>query len=513
MKKRKSTSRRTVRRFLRSRMPVVLLLLLQIAVLAYVAISGSRLSQAFAGLLSGISILASLFILATKGENAYKLTWIFWILCVPVFGGLFYVILHAQWTKKRFAERSAACEREIKALLCLSVEGVLASSDRLLESGTLRYLSESVGYPAYRTEESTYFPSAEEMLEALLMAIRNAKKYIFLEYFIIEEGRMWDAILDVLKEKAREGVLVRVLYDDVGCFPHLPKRYFKRLRAHGIEAYAFHPFVSMLSVEQNNRDHRKIAVIDGEIAFTGGVNLTDEYINLTSRFGHWKDAALMVKGGAAWAFTLIFLQMWELTRQIGEDHSRYRPAFSPSKAQALVLPYADSPMDDESVGENVYLSILREARQYVYITTPYLIISDTMRTALSLAAKSGVDVRIITPANWDKRVVHAVTRSYYAELIDEGVKIYEYTPGFIHAKLVISDDRIATVGSINFDYRSLYLHFECGALLYGGESIQRIKEDFLRTEALSEQISPKPTGRGFFRRLYYAVLRLLAPLL
>ncbi len=505
----KKHEKKSGRRFLRSRWPVMLAILLQFVFLCYILISGSRISQAFLYILTGISVLCALVILSGKGENAYKLTWIFWILSLPIFGGFFYMVLQAQWSKKSFARRALETEERIKAYLAYSESSVSDEKAQNLPP-CMRYLGESVGYPTYKTEEVTYYPSGEEMYDALLFALENAQRYIFLEYFIIEEGKMWSGILDVLKRKAKAGVRVRVLYDDVGCFTHLPKRYFKALSAFGIEAAAFHPFVSLFSIEQNNRDHRKIAVVDGKIAFTGGINLADEYINAVEKFGHWKDAAVAVKGSAAWPFTLMFLQMWELSEKVKEDISVFLPEKTEGKELSLVAPYADSPMDEESVGENIYLSLIHNAKKYIYITTPYLIISDTMHKALTLAAKSGVDVRVITPKKWDKRIVHTVTRSYYADLLSAGVRVYEYTPGFIHAKTVVSDDTVASVGSVNFDYRSLYLHFECGALVAEEKAVLSIKKDFLETLERSEPVTPENKKMG---RIKGALLRLLAPLL
>lgn len=493
---------------MRSRWPVMLILLLQILALAYIVISGSRISQAFSYVLSAISVFVVLVILSGKGENAYKLTWIVWILSFPILGGFFYMVLQSQWTKRSFSRRARATEQKAKALMPSPRKDDEATTD----IPVLRYLSSGVGYHAYRAE-ARFLPSGEEMLAVLLEELEKAEKYIFLEYFIIEEGEMWNAILDVLSRKVKEGVLVRVLYDDVGCFTHLPKRYYKKLRAAGIEAMAFHPFISVFSIEQNNRDHRKIAVIDGVTAITGGANLADEYINKVERFGHWNDAAVLVKGSAAWSFTLMFLQMWELAVKKEEDLMRYAPEQFCEEGESIAAPYADSPMDGESVGENVYLSLIRGAKDYVYITTPYLIISDTMKNALTLAAKSGVDVRIITPAKWDKRLVHIVTRSYYQDLIAAGIKIYEYTPGFMHAKTVVTDDKVASVGSVNFDYRSLYLHFECGAVLASSPAVQSVKEKFLSTLPLCAEVPAKPrSASNPFYRISQAILRLLAPL-
>jgi cardiolipin synthase len=340
-----------------------------------------------------------------------------------------------------------------------------------------------------------------------------------MEYFIIEHGEMWDTIVEILAEKAKAGVTVRIIYDDMGCFLRLPHKYAKILRKYGIDVVKFNPFVPFFSAEQNNRDHRKITVIDGKIAFTGGINLADEYIGSVERFGDWADTGVMLKGRAAWSFAVMFLQMWRVAhKKEREDVRKYLPKEYESApaydADApTVLPYADNPMDEDSVGALVYAQIIQNARHYVYITTPYLIIDDNLLTALTLAARSGVDVRIITPHIWDKRMVHVITRSYYYALVESGVKIFEYTPGFMHAKMVVADDEIATVGSINFDYRSLYLHFECGALFYRDPTVEAVKARFLSYEEKSEAIVPKKPRENIFARLRRAFWRLIAPLL
>jgi len=337
-----------------------------------------------------------------------------------------------------------------------------------------------------------------------------------MEYFIVGLGIMWDTILEVLKEKAAQGVEVRFIYDDMGCLFRLPIDYQRTLEGYGIKCAVFNRFRPVLSTLQNNRDHRKIAVIDGKVAFTGGINLADEYINVVERFGHWKDAAIMVKGAAAWSLTMIFLQMWSLTANTVEDCSKYRPWQDqpcPVPSEGYVQPYADSPIDNEHVGEHVYIRIINNAKQYLYITTPYLIVDDAMLSALALAAKSGVDVRVVTPHRWDKQFVHITTRSYYRELIMAGVKVYEYSRGFIHSKTFVSDDKVATVGTTNLDFRSLYLHFECGVWLYNSPSVLAIKNDFMQTLADSQEITLEDCRSNALLRLAQEVLRIFAPLM
>ena len=327
---------------------------------------------------------------------------------------------------------------------------------------------------------------------------------------------MWNAVLDILKEKVKQGVKVRLMYDDVGSFFLLPKDYPKQMKKLGIDCVIFNPFRPVLTSVQNNRDHRKITVIDGKVAFTGGINLADEYINAIDKHGHWKDAAVMVEGKAAWSFTLMFLHMWELATGIDEDYTQYYPWTSEPydiKADGFVQPYADSPMDKENIGEHVYLQIINNAKNYVYINTPYLIIDDSMVSALCLAAKSGVDVRIVTPHRWDKWFVHMTTRSYYRELINAGVKIYEYSIGFIHSKTFVSDDTTATVGSTNLDFRSLYLHFECGMWMYQTDAVMEVKEDFLKTLEVCQEITPKDCKCSIPMRVFQDIMRLFAPLM
>ena len=378
----------------------------------------------------------------------------------------------------------------------------------------MSYLN-NFGFPAYQNTECMFFPTGESAFIKILEALKNAKHYIFLEYFIIQDGKMWSSIYSILKEKAKQGVRIRVLYDDIGCFLTLPKNFPAMLHDDGIECKVFNPFRPILSSIQNNRDHRKILSVDGRIAITGGFNLADEYINEIPKHGYWKDTGILLSGEAAWSLTVMFLQMWDLVSGTDEDYTLYLPPKTPhtsGNADGFVQPYCDSPLDREHIGEHVYLQIINNAREYLYIYTPYLIVDDSMISALTLSAKSGVDVRIITPYHWDKHFVHLNTQAYYRRLIESGVKVYEYEPGFLHAKVFVSDDKVATVGSINMDYRSLYLHFECGVYLYKNNSIGDIKRDFLSTLKVSRQITLQECQRSFFVRLLQEILRLFAPL-
>ena len=325
---------------------------------------------------------------------------------------------------------------------------------------------------------------------------------------------MWDSILEILKEKAKNGVDVRLIYDDMGCFMLLPLDYQKTLEGFGIRCVVFNKFRPALSTLQNHRDHRKIAVVDGKYAFCGGVNLADEYINEKVRFGHWQDAALRITGAAVNDYTLMFLEMWQTLTGEKVDASLYLlPESGEEERDGYIIPYCDNPVDTEFVSEQVYMNLINGAERYLYIQTPYLILDDSMVSALVLAAKNGVDVRILTPGVPDKEYVHITTRSYYKELMQGGVKIYEYSPGFIHAKVMVADDMVATVGTVNLDCRSLYLHFECGTWLCGSREIPGIREDFMKLLERSKEISPADCRRGFFYKLVQELLRLFAPLM
>lgn len=501
---------------LRRRLIVAFILLLQLAFVFIAIFYGSRYYSIVSSVLGLISLIVSLYILSNKSKSAFKLTWIFLILLFPLFGGLMYVLFKMQSSTRRFERKKREISTKISPLYHTSDAAYIQASEALPQySPLIRYLEKFAGFPVYANTATEYLSPGEAKFECLLRELRKAKKYIFLEYFIIQEGVMWDSVLEILKQKVQEGVEVRVMYDDMGCFLLLPKNYAQTLASYGIKCTVFNPFRPVFSAVQNNRDHRKIVSIDGKVAFTGGINLADEYINVHRRFGHWKDASVVLRGQAAWSMTLMFLEMWSSAKNTVEDYSLYLPDMTPSaqSAAGFVQPYCDSPMDTENVGEQVYLQILERARDYVYICTPYLIADDNMMSALALAAKSGIDVRIITPHIPDKKIVHTTTRSYYHDLISAGVRIYEYSNGFMHSKTFVSDDRVATVGTTNLDFRSLYLHFECGAVLYDSPAIASIKQDFLATLEKCEEITEKQCRGNIFIRMWRAILRLYAPLM
>lgn len=480
-----------------------------------------KLNEFFAFFYAGsiiISIAVVFWIINSNSNPAYKIAWIIPILIFPIFGGLFYIFFGGNRLSKRLRKRMKYIEdKTTEALspqpLVLEEMGIY-NEDALNQS---RYIQNYAYYPPYTNTYTEYLPIGEIKFERLKEELKKAEHFIFLEYFIIEKGVMWDSILEILVEKAKAGVDVRVIYDDVGCLLKLPYRYDKKLEKMGIKCCVFNPLIPLLYPRLNNRDHRKIAVIDGHTGFTGGINLADEYINEIQRFGHWKDTAIMIKGEAVWNLTVMFLSIWDYLRGIDEDFNKFRPQISSEDmpiGDGYVQPFADSPLDDEPVGEIVYLNLINKAKRYVYITTPYLIIGNEMITALSSAAKAGVDVRIITPHIGDRWFVHEVTKSYYKNLVENGVRIYEYTPGFMHSKTFVVDDEYGIIGTINMDYRSLYLHFECGIWMYNNSSIFDLKEDFLTTLEVCHEITIKDFEKvKWYNKLLSLLLRVFAPLM
>lgn len=507
---------RWFRQILRRRFFVILLLLLQAYVLYRLISSTSQVADWVSGTLSIVSLLVALRIISTREKPTYKLLWIFLILLVPVFGGLLYLLISYQASTKWVNQRLSQLEEEIRPFLREQKE-VFDRACQLAPECVpqMRYLK-NAGFPVYQHTQCTYYSPGEQWFQQVWAELQKAERYIFLEFFTIQEGVLWDTMLNILTEKARRGVTVRVLYDDIGSFLTLPKDYPKHLEVLGIECRIFNPFRPILSSFQNNRDHRKIISVDGKVAFTGGINLADEYINAVEKHGHWKDCGIMVAGDAAWSLTALFLQMWNLSHNTKEDVCSYQPwpdQICPVEHDGFVLPYGDSPVDKENVGEHVYLQIINNAKDYVYINTPYLIVDDSMVSALTLAAKSGVDVRIVTPHRWDKWIIHMTTRAYYRPLIEAGVKIYEYTTGFIHSKTFVSDSKVATVGTTNLDYRSLYLHFECGVWMYKTRAVEQIRDDYLSTLNICQEITLQDCRVGPFTCLFQELLRLCAPLL
>lgn len=480
-----------------------------------------RFSYQFTYANLAIRLMAVILVLeiVNKWTNpANKLSWTFIILLSPMVGLMLYTTFGRSELTKKTERRLDTIVKEVGAYFYQTpeIKEDLERKDKAV-LGQSKYINDWGGYPIYRNTQTKYYRSGEEMFPDMLKELEKAEHFIFLEYFIIEEGYMFDTMVEILARKAAEGVDVRVIYDDIGCINTLPPKYNKKLESMGIKCAVFNPFRPILSVVMNNRDHRKIFVVDGKVGFTGGINLADEYINEKSRFGYWKDTGVCLEGEAVWNLTAMFLTAWSYVNHSREDYKEYMPQIYQtelSETDGYVQPYGDSPLDHETVGENIYLNMINDAENYVYIFTPYLIIDNEMLVSLCNAAKRGVDVRIVTPGIPDKKLIFLLTQSHYEPLLRAGVKIYQYTPGFIHAKSFLCDDKVGTVGSINLDYRSLYLHFECGVFMYRTKALEQLKKDCLDTFEQSEEMTLEfCRNQNVFIRILQGMMRLVAPLL
>ncbi len=511
-----SKRKKGVLRIVFSRTGIVLLLFL-LAVALFLAVQ-----MFWAGLINylmgGVGIFNFIVIVAlinSDMDSSAKLTWILVVSLTSVFGALFYL-----YTKTNFGSRTAA-----KNCIALIDEhrGDIPKDETVVQrlreespetAALVHYLDNSGSFPPSAGNKVTYYPLGEEKFAAMLDDLRNAEKFIFLEYFIVDEGLMWGSILKILADKAKQGVDVRVLYDGTCAIALLPYKYPEMLEKLGIKCKMFSPIIPFMSTHYNNRDHRKILVVDGKVGYNGGVNLADEYINHISKFGHWKDTALRIEGKAVDNLTLMFLNMWSM----GEKQTDYSGflglADSFPSEKGYAVPYGDNPFDSDKVGEKVYMDILNRANSYVHIMTPYLILDDTLLTALKYAAERGVDVKLILPGIPDKKPVYALAKTYFSTLLDSGAEIYLYTPGFVHAKVFVSDDVKAVVGTINLDYRSLYHHFECATLLYGVSCVEDIERDFADTLSKCEKVTYESIKKEKLpEKLLGQVMRLVGPLL
>ncbi len=506
-------------KFIFNRMTIVsIAIIVQIVLLLFFAWQLNEYFIYMHGLFLLLGILLVLKIINSRSNPIYKIAIIVPILTLPIVGAMLYFVLGNNKSMRIFKERIMKEFFKISHLLAQDqkiIDELVVLNKNIANQS--KYILNASSFPIYKNTFTQYLSPGEAMFEKLKEELSQAKQYIFIEFFIIQEGLMWESILDILVQKVQEGVEVRVMYDDMGSIYLLPPGFKQKLTAMGIQYTAFNPVSPVLSLRMNNRDHRKIVVIDGRVAFTGGINLADEYINAYPKYGHWKDAGIMIKGEAAWSYTFMFLHLWNATRPADNDYEIYRPVNRNQlmyESGGFVQPYADMPLDEDLVSENIYLNIINKAKNYVYINTPYLIADNEIVSALCLAAQTGVDVRIVTPHHPDKWYVHLVTRSYYPQLIEAGVKIYEYEPGFMHAKTFVADDELATVGSPNLDFRSLYLHFECGAWMYKSEAVGQLKEDFLNTLKICIQIQAEDCAAVKWpTRFLQRILRIFAPLL
>ena len=494
----------------------ILMLLIQAAFLVLtIMFLSQHYVEVYAGLLA-LNVILAVYISNTDENPSYKMPWLLLMLFFPLYTGLAYVLVKTDIGHRVFKKNYARRVVETKKYLPQKKQILQQIEEKNTVNAHLaKYLAEYGGYPVYRNYESEYFPLGEQMFEAMKREIQKAKRYIFLEFFIIDKGIMWEELLKILKRKAAKGIDIRIMYDGFGTQFIMPMQYFQKLQQYGIQCRVFNGFKPFLTSSQNNRDHRKILVIDGHTAFTGGINIADEYINQKVRFGHWKDGGVLCRGEAAWSFTVMFLQLWHLEETDNGELEKYRMTENfPANHDGFVQPYSDSPTDGEYVGRNVYLDIINNAQHYVYIMTPYLVLDHELITALGLAAKKGVDVRLMMPHIPDKWYVYAIAWSYYQELLTEHVRIYEYLPGFVHAKNFSADDIVAVCGTINMDYRSLYLHFECAAVFYQSRTVLEIKNDFMKSLEKCREITLEDCQkRPLDKRIVSGILRLFAPLM
>ena len=463
-----------------------------------------------------LSIIIVFIIINNKSNPSYKIAWIVPVMIFPIFGGLFYLLYGGNKLSTREKLKMVIQNIEMTNALKQDDEIIKKIGDKsIYAKNQSEYILNYAKCPVYNNTETTYFKIGEEKFEALLRELKKAEKFIFLEYFIIQEGKMFNSILEILEEKAKQGVDVRLIYDDVGCIVTLPHNYKNTLEAKGIKCRVFNPIKPFFTRRLNNRDHRKIVVIDGDVGFTGGINLADEYIHEYEKHGYWKDAGIMLKGDAVWNLTVMFLSMWDYIDNKEEDYIKFKPSKNKYyNSKGYVQPFDDSPLINEPIGETVYLNLINKAKDYIYINTPYLIIDNEMATALKIAAKSGVDIKIVTPYIPDKKFVHAVTKSYYESFIKDGIEIYEFTPGFMHAKTFVVDDEYGVVGSINLDFRSLYLHYECGVWLYKTDSIKSMKDDYLETLKRCHKVTMEECkNTSSIRKVLRLIIRMFAPLL
>jgi cardiolipin synthase len=493
------------------------LVVFQIAVLVSV-LGYAKNDSLWIQIFSTFSVLMALYIITRDVNPAYKIGWMLIFMVIPLYGGIFYILFGnrkmSMVLKRWFQEYNEFHKKGMENVPQhdgLPMKALASYDPNLARQG--QYISNISGFSLWSNTEVQYFPSGEEWILDVFEEMKKAKNFIFLEFFIIGVGEIWNTLLSILLEKQREGVRIFVMFDDVGSIVDVPAHYERKLRSLGLDAVAFNPMRAHINSRLNSRDHRKVLVIDGNVGYTGGVNIADEYANRKVRFGHWKDTAVKLKGDAVWNLSLMFLQLWSFSTHKTYDFSLFRPTYC-GKTDGFVQPFGDNPLDNQNVAENAYIQIISMAKDYVWITTPYLVLDNEMVTALKIAAQSGVDVRIITPHIPDKKYVFAVTRDNYKVLLESGVKIFEYIPGFIHAKMFVSDDKVAIIGTINMDYRSFYLHFENGVLFYGSSVIMTVRDDIQGILDVSREITVEfMDSLPFYKKLFGTVLRLTAPLL
>ena len=465
-------------------------------------------------LLSVAAVFMVLFIVIKRDESTYKLLWLLIILTMPLVGALLYLFFGNKRTAKPLKKRLQGVESSGDPHPLPVGETPFAGEKRMEQ--TVRWLERKTGYPLCKAQPVRYYPLGDDMFPDMLRDMKSAKRSIYIEYFIIEPGQMWDAMLEVLEDKLRQGVDVRVMYDDLGSISSFNFGNARELTQKGIPCVPFNPLLALKGTA-NYRDHRKMLIVDNEIAYSGGINLSDRYINLEHPYGHWKDTGFRLTGEGVHSFTHMFLTFWNaFALKKGEAGTpmpaQQDSAEAPQETDGYVLSYYDSPLEHDATSNQLFIDLLSQSTDYAWFFTPYLMLGDDLMAAMLAAARRGVDVRIIMPGIPDKKLIFRMSRSFYQVLLNGGVKIYEYTPGFVHAKSFVSDDKVATIGTVNLDYRSLFLHFENNSLFYRAGIVEKIKEDFLATQALCSEVQPYDKRRYSRRWAVDGLLRIFAPL-
>ncbi|MGN0812167.1 MAG: cardiolipin synthase [Candidatus Coproplasma sp.] len=496
---------------------VALLLVLQVALIVTLFYLLNVLFAPFIIVEFIVGLLVVLYIINKEDQPEFKVPWLILILTVPLVGVVCYLLFaNPRLTKKQYKRLFEISRRTKPFITPTEVETQRLKDEYPDFYGIDRYLNKSSYLCGHFDSRVTYFKCGEEFFPDLIAQLDKAEKFIFMEYFILAEGQIWDSIHEILKRKVEQGVEVRILYDDIGTSGLQRTEYYRTLRKEGIKCYKFHSFHPFVSGVYNYRDHRKITVIDGKVAYTGGINIGDEYANIVHKFGYWKDTAVKIEGPAVASLSVMFLQLYDLTAKELSDYPKYLDCdYQKFDDGGYVFPFGDGPKPyyEELIGENNFINMINSAKRYVYITTPYFITDYNLTTAIKNAAYRGVDVRIIVPHVPDKKIIFNITRSKFPSLMKAGVKVYEYTPGFIHAKSVLVDDEIAFVGTINFDYRSLVHHFECGAVMYKTPCIKNIQEDLEHSIAISTLVTKENYKQNGFVRLINSLLGVLTPML
>lgn len=510
-------------RLIFSRLALIMIMFgLQLAVLVIAFNRMGSYSKIFMEACTLMSVIIIICIINSRSSSSYKISWAIIVAAFPVLGTLFYLYSHLNAGSNIAFERVRESIKRTEAYsrTTVPVKDRIKAQDHDFAK-LADYMESAGGYPAFDNTSVKYYPLGDDVIEDMCAELEKAEKFIFMEYFIVENGVFWDRILDILKKKALDGVEVRFMYDDMGCVMTLPRKYPELLNEAGISTMVFAKIRPFFSTYYNNRDHRKITVIDGRTAFSGGINLADEYINQVERFGHWKDNAFMLKGDAVRSYTMMFLQMWNACAAKPESREQMKVYLEADSGRVpdvendgFVIPYADGPHQQDNVAQNVYIDVINNAIRHVAVMTPYFIPDNDLLHAVKHAAKSGVEVTLILPHIPDKKIVNMLTKSYYHELLRSGIKIYEYEPGFVHSKLMVADHEIAVMGTVNMDYRSLYLHYECGSIVYKNEAVLQAEEDVSRTLELCCEITAESAEkRNIFFWTAAGVLRVFAPLL